>query len=258
MRPILVWDMPTRLFHWLFAASIAIAWVTEGDDETLRVHAAAGYTAALLVLWRLGWGLVGSRHARFSAFLAGPARVLDFARSLLRGQPRHHAGHNPLGGLAVVAFLLLGLATPLLGHLLILDEAPSLALAGSGAHAAPLPGGDWQQPDEDDEESDEEGEGAHAGGFAFGREGAGRGEGGDDSPWEDAHEAAANAMLLLIALHLLGVALESVLQGQNLPRAMVTGRKRGEPGEAIRSAHVPMGGLLLLLVASLQAYYWLF
>lgn len=114
---ILVWDLPTRLFHWLLAASFAGAWLT-GDSERWRdLHVLLGYTFAGLIAFRLLWGVVGSRHARFASFVTGPGAVLKYLGSILRARPEHHVGHNPAGGWAVLAMLGLGALTALTGFL---------------------------------------------------------------------------------------------------------------------------------------------
>src|SRR6478672_9751097 len=107
VRKVLVWDAPVRVFHWLMVASFAGAYVTAESERWRLVHVTLGYTLAGLVAFRLLWGLVGTRHARFAAFVRGPAAVASYLRSLLRNAPEHHAGHNPAGALAIVAMLLL-------------------------------------------------------------------------------------------------------------------------------------------------------
>jgi cytochrome b len=106
-RGTLVWDAPTRVFHWLLALSFAIAWLTAEGERWRLVHVTAGYTVAGLVAFRLLWGLVGTRHARFGDFVRGPRAVVSCLRSLLRGRPEYHAGHNPAGAVAIVAMLAL-------------------------------------------------------------------------------------------------------------------------------------------------------
>ena len=105
---ILVWDLPTRVFHWLLALSFAGAYVTAESERWRLVHVTLGYTLGGLLAFRLLWGLVGTRHARFASFVRGPAAVLRYLRSLASGRPEHHAGHNPAGALAIVALLALG------------------------------------------------------------------------------------------------------------------------------------------------------
>lgn len=104
---VLVWDMPVRLFHWLMVLCFAGAYLTSETERWRLIHVTLGYTMAGLVAFRLIWGLVGTRHARFASFVRGPAAVLRYLRSLPSGQPEHHLGHNPAGALAIM--LILGL-----------------------------------------------------------------------------------------------------------------------------------------------------
>lgn len=102
---VLVWDAPVRVFHWLLAASFIGAFVTAESERWRLVHVTLGYTVGGLVLFRLLWGLVGTRHARFAAFVRGPRAVAGYLRSLLSGTPQHTVGHNPAGALAIVGLL---------------------------------------------------------------------------------------------------------------------------------------------------------
>ncbi len=105
IRKILVWDLPTRFNHWLMVGCFAVAYVT-GESEAWRlVHVAAGLILAALVVFRLFWGLAGSRHARFSSFIRAPAAVLGYLRGVVRGEPGHWAGHNPAGGYMILFLL---------------------------------------------------------------------------------------------------------------------------------------------------------
>jgi cytochrome b len=104
---VLVWDAPVRVFHWLLVLSFAGAWLSAESERWRLVHVTLGYTMAGLVAFRLVWGLVGTRHARFAAFVRGPRAAWDYLRALLGGRPEHHAGHNPAGALAIVALLVL-------------------------------------------------------------------------------------------------------------------------------------------------------
>jgi cytochrome b len=113
---ILVWDLPTRLFHWLLAGTFAGAWLTAESERWIGVHTTLGYTFAGLIAFRLVWGFIGSRYARFSSFVTGPGPVARYLGSILTFRPEHHVGHNPAGGWAVLALLGLGLATALSGY----------------------------------------------------------------------------------------------------------------------------------------------
>lgn len=123
-----MWDLPVRLFHWLLAALVAVSFVTgKVGGNAMQFHAWSGYAILSLVLFRIAWGLVGGRHARFADFVRGPVAVLDYARSLLAGEPRKFLGHNPLGGwmvLALLASLGLQAATGLFANDDIMIEGP--------------------------------------------------------------------------------------------------------------------------------------
>jgi cytochrome b len=110
-RGVLVWDFPVRVFHWLLALNFAIAWFTAESEIWRLVHVVAGYTVAGLVAFRLVWGLIGTRHARFANFVRGPAAALDYLKNTLRGEHPSHAGHNPAGALAIVGLLALAALT---------------------------------------------------------------------------------------------------------------------------------------------------
>lgn len=104
---ILVWDLPTRAFHWLLVVTLIGSWVThEMGLEWTELHMWFGYAALGLVVFRIIWGLVGPAHARFASFLASPARTVGYARHWLAGDPPRYTGHNPLGGWAIIAMLL--------------------------------------------------------------------------------------------------------------------------------------------------------
>lgn len=190
MQKILVWDWPVRIGHWLMVGGFVVAWLT-GDSETFRlVHVIAGATVLAVATFRLPWGFIGSRYARFVDFVRGPSAVKEYAESLLKLEPAHHVGHNPAGGWAIVLLLGLGILTGLAGWAIYNDL-----------------GGDWL---------------------------------------EELHEGLASAMLTMVFIHLIGVFSGSLLHGENLLRAMLTGRKLGLPEEAISSAR-PLAAFLLLL-----------
>ena len=107
---VLVWDAPVRVFHWLMVLSFAGAYLTAESERWRLLHVTLGYTMAGLVGFRILWGLVGTRHARFSNFVRGPAAVARYVRAMLRGRPEHHTGHNPAGALVILALLGLTLA----------------------------------------------------------------------------------------------------------------------------------------------------
>ena len=96
-----------RLAHWCLALCFLGSWATaELFDDLMDVHMVLGYVALGTVAFRLIWGFAGPRHARFSAFLAGPASVLQHARTLFSASPPAQAGHTPLGGWMALALML--------------------------------------------------------------------------------------------------------------------------------------------------------
>ncbi|HEX2531187.1 MAG TPA: cytochrome b/b6 domain-containing protein [Burkholderiaceae bacterium] len=144
---ILVWDVPVRLFHWLLAFSFFGAYLTSESERWQLVHVTLGYTVAGLVAFRLLWGLVGTRHARFANFVRGPKAAVRYLVALLRRRPEHHIGHNPAGALAIVALLGLSLLVVVSGWATYNDLAgewleevheatASLMLAIVGIHIA--------------------------------------------------------------------------------------------------------------------------
>lgn len=102
-RRLVIWDLPTRLFHWSLALLVLAAIVTSEDDRDL--HALIGYAVLALVAFRIVWGFVGSQTARFTSFIHGPKAVIAYARGLFSREAEFHLGHNPLGGLVIVAML---------------------------------------------------------------------------------------------------------------------------------------------------------
>jgi cytochrome b len=124
--PKLVWDLPTRLFHWLLVAALATAWLS-AELGAMDLHHWTGYTIAALLLFRVAWGLAGPRYARFGSFLAGPRRVLVYLRDWSRGTAPDAAGHTPAGGWMILLMLaLLGaqVATGMLNSHDGLDAGP--------------------------------------------------------------------------------------------------------------------------------------
>lgn len=197
-KRILVWDAPVRVFHWLMVLCFFGAYVTSESERWRLLHVTLGYTMVGLVGFRILWGLVGTRYARFASFVRGPKAVTRYVGAILQGRPEHHTGHNPAGALAIIA--LLGLA---------------LFVAASGWATYNELGGEWL---------------------------------------EEAHEAVANLMLLLVGVHVLAVVLSSWLHRENLVGAMISGRKPGKPEEGIRSAWRSVAAVMLIAVLG---FWWL-
>ena len=173
-RTMPVWDPLVRLLHWSLVVSFAVAWLTaEAWDD---LHEWADYAAAALIGFRLIWGLVGPRFARFAQFLRSPASTLGYLSATLRGGEPRYLGHNPAGGAMIVVLLLTLLGTSATGWMYTLDAFWGVA---------------WV---------------------------------------EQAHNALANLMLALVALHVAGVVFASLRHRENLVRAMQDGRKRAPAG----------------------------
>lgn len=127
-----IWDLPTRLFHWSLAAAISGALITPHlGDTAMPWHFRCGYAALTLVLFRLMWGVVGTRHARFTQFVKGPGAIVAYLRGKPAPASSSSAGHNPLGALSVLAMLAIVLAqagSGLFSNDDISSEGPLVAL----------------------------------------------------------------------------------------------------------------------------------
>lgn len=119
MNRVLVWDLPTRLFHWLlsggFIAAAVISLLLGDDSPIFPYHAIIGLTIALMVCLRVLWGVAGTRYARFGTFIFGPAAVIEYMKGTLVGGGKRYIGHNPGSALAIFALLVLVLAMAVTG-----------------------------------------------------------------------------------------------------------------------------------------------
>jgi cytochrome b len=115
-----VWDPFVRIFHWGLVASFTVAFVTGEHFE--RLHFAAGYAVMALIAFRVVWGFVGPRHARFSDFVRLPTKVMVYLGDMARGRATRTLGHNPAGGAMVVALLVMLAITSGTGYALTLPD----------------------------------------------------------------------------------------------------------------------------------------
>lgn len=176
-----VWDPLVRIFHWSLVASFLLAYITE--DDWMDLHVAAGYAVAMLIAFRLVWGLIGTRYARFTQFVKSPSTVIQYLKQMLTLRVPHYLGHNPAAAAMIVSLIIC----------IILISLTGLSLIAA------------------------EGEGPLAGTFLA----------NVNEDWmEEIHEFMAEFTLLLVFLHVGGVIVSSLLEGENLVRAMLTGRKK--------------------------------
>lgn len=117
-----VWDLPTRIFHWTLVA-LFIFLIVSGDigGDLIEWHFYAGYMLSGLLVFRLFWGIAGTSYARFSSFVRDPIHTLGYTGRMLRGNAEHHYGHNPAGGMMVIALIVL-LALQVLSGLVTTDD----------------------------------------------------------------------------------------------------------------------------------------
>jgi cytochrome b len=108
--PVLVWDLPIRVFHWTLAASFFLALATGDSDRFRDIHVFSGYLILGLIGFRVLWGFAGSRYARFRSFLFGPRAALAYIADVIAARAKRHLGHNPAGSWAIFAMLALALA----------------------------------------------------------------------------------------------------------------------------------------------------
>ena len=120
-RNILVWDVPTRVFHWLLALSFGGAFLTSESERYRDIHVVLGYTLLGLIAFRLLWGFFGTRYAQFRSFLFKPGEIVAYLLSLLKGKPAHYIGHNPVGSVAIWLLLALGISAGVTGVMLFQD-----------------------------------------------------------------------------------------------------------------------------------------
>ncbi len=211
MRFVKVWDLPTRIFHWVLVASILLAYFTSSGHPRgflFALHLIGGYSVVLLLVFRLIWGVFGGEHARFASFLRGWAAVKEHARRLAARAPGRSLGHNAIGGWMIMLVL---------GTLLAIVTTGLLAqgiTGGAGPLSRVLPAGLVE-------------------------------------PVGAVHHWLGTAILVLAGLHVAGVLAECLLNRENLVRAMITGQKYVAAARDAYAAPRMRAVLLLLLLAFL-------
>ncbi len=198
-----VWDILVRIFHWSLVIAFFIAYFT-GEEEN-NWHIYAGYTVLGLISFRVIWGFIGTKHARFSDFIYSPQTVFQYFKGLLIKHPKHYLGHNPAGGWMVLLLLASIFVVSVSGLKVYALEEGKGPLASSSELTlisdSYANGGEYEYESKEDHDEEEE----------F---------------WEEIHEGATNFTLLLIALHIIGVIVSSKYHNENLIKAMITGKKK--------------------------------
>lgn len=179
-----IWDPLVRIFHWTLVIAFSIAFISE--DDYLTIHSWAGYTILSLLIIRIFWGFVGTKHAKFSDFVFSKQEIILFVKHTFSLKAKRYLGHNPAGGAMVILLIISLLFTACSGLVIFAIEE------GQGPFALLL---------------------------------------SQTSPfWEDiaeeTHEFFANFTLFLIAVHIAGVIIESLIHRENLIKSMFTGKKR--------------------------------
>lgn len=196
---VLIWDIPTRIFHWLlvggFVAATFMAFVFGEHSPLFPYHAIIGLILGAMVVLRVIWGFVGTKYARFTSFSFSPGAVFNYVTEVLRGVAPPHVGHNPGSAYAIFAMLAMMVGLPLSGIMM-----------GRGGEA-----------------------------------------------FEEVHEFFAYAMILVAAVHILGVVLHTIRHKENITASMIHGRKTTDPSNAISSSR-PIVALVFVLLVTTWAW----
>lgn len=179
-----IWDPLVRIFHWTLVISFSIAFISE--DDYLTIHSWAGYTILSLLIIRMFWGFVGTKHAKFSDFTFSKQEIIQFIKDTFSLKAKRYLGHNPAGGAMVILLILSLLFTACSGLVVFAIEEGQGPLAFLLLEVSPF----W----------------------------------GDIV--EEVHEFLANFTLFLVAVHIAGVIIESLIHRENLIKSMWTGKKR--------------------------------
>lgn len=208
-----VWDPLVRIFHWGLVLAFTVAYLS-GDEES-SLHIYSGYVVLGLIAFRVVWGLIGTRYARFSDFVYSPGTVIQYSKDLVAKKPKHYIGHNPAGGAMVIAMLLCLSVVSVSGLKVYAIEEGRGPLAGEPP-ALTVISSAYADDEGDENDNHEKNENAHS---------------VDEEAeefWEEIHEVSSNFMLLLIFLHIAGVIISGRLHDEHLVKAMLTGKKIGK------------------------------
>lgn len=205
MRQVLVYDLPTRVFHWLFAGffitAFAIANLVDDDSARFSLHVLAGLGMVFVIGLRLVWSVVGTRHARLTDLALNPAQLVGYFKGMLSGAGRRWIGHNPASSWAAVAMVGLALGLGITGYLMA--------------------------------------------------------TGGGNDTLEEAHELMSNAFLVVVLLHIGGVAVHVLRHRDHLQTSMVTGRKQALSSDQQPVRAVPVAGVAFVVLTGVFMAYLL-
>lgn len=231
-----VWDPIVRIGHWTLVIAFFTAYFTE--DEFMTQHIWAGYVVAGVVLFRIFWGFIGSEHARFKDFIYAPSTIITYLKSLAQRKPKHYLGHNPAGGIMVIALLASLCVTVYSGLALYAVEenaGPFATIYGASAHQSTsianaqlsIVSNAVAEEDEAKEAAENQAPSKNADNSSVtsNTEKNEMVNEQDEEFWEGLHEFFANFTLLLVAVHICGVLISSHLEKANLIKSMFTGRK---------------------------------
>jgi cytochrome b len=204
-----VWDPLVRIFHWSLVLTFSISYLTGEEESNLHIY--AGYTVLGLITFRMLWGFVGTRYARFGNFVHSPNAVIQYLKGLVAKKPKHHIGHNPAGGWMVITMLICLFVVTVSGLKVYAIEEGLGPLAGETS-ALTIISSTNASSTYDDRDSE------------YGKNRHGEDEDAEEF-WEEIHEVSSNLMLLLIFLHITGVIVSGRLHDEHLVKAMFTGKK---------------------------------
>ena len=192
-----VWDPLVRIIHWLLLLLFCLSYITGEQDHWLHIY--SGYSIFMLISVRLVWGFFGSKYARFSDFIYSPSAIIHYLKGLRSANNERFIGHNPAGGVMIVALLSTLFLTTLSGMKLYAIEEGLGPFSISEEVTAQSANLTSEQKKEQREKQE-----------AF---------------WEETHEIAVKLMLLLIILHVIGVFISSRHHNENLTKSMFNGKK---------------------------------
>jgi cytochrome b len=203
MKRHLVYDLPTRLFHWLFSGLFLTAFIitkTIDDDSPLfSYHMLAGIALGFVVLLRIIWGFLGTKHARFSGFALNPLDLVGYFKGILSGDKRRWAGHNPASSWAGIVMMVMALGLGITGYLMT--------------------------------------------------------SGPNKETFEDVHELLANGFIVVVILHVAGIALHTIRHQEMIGMSMLDGKKTDiSIDQTITSSRTGFGILFLGLVVAFSLH----